>query len=134
MEKNSPHNLPTEFKLNTILETDIGNLSFYGNIVVFEGGEGIVLSYKSGFSILLKGLKILKSNPWILVSNRVNSYSTIPVDFKYLNQIHTLKAIAIVNYSKFAEMNSELESKFCKKPFKTFHNVHDAVNWAKTYL
>ncbi|WP_052309041.1 hypothetical protein [Aequorivita sublithincola] len=134
MEEKSIHKFSADFKLDTILETDIGNLYFYGNIVIFEGNEGIVLSYKSGFSILLKGLKILKSNPWILIPNRLNSYSIEPVDFKYLNNIPTLKAVAVVNYSKLAEMNSELESKFCKKPFKTFQNVPDAINWSKTYL
>lgn len=134
MEKISPHNLPSEFHLRKVMETEIGIIYFYGNILVFEGHEGIVLSYKTGFSILLKSLQVLKAKPWIYISNRVNSYSTKPMDFKYLNNVPTLKAIAVVNYSDFSEMNAELEAKFCKKPFQSFDNFQDAAVWGKTFL
>lgn len=134
MEQVALHNLPQELKLKTVLHTDIGTIYFYGNIMIFEGNEGIVLSYKTGFSILLKCLRILKAKPWVYVSNRVNSYATKPIDFKYLNNVPTLKAIAVINHSDFGEMNSELEAKFCKKPFQTFNTVLEAANWAKTFL
>ena len=86
MKKLSPHKLPEDIVLKNVLETDIGTVFFYGNIVVFEAKEGIVLSYKNGFSILLKGLKILGAKPWVYISNRVNSYSIKPIDYKYLNK------------------------------------------------
>ncbi len=134
MEKTNPHKLPPEFELRSILETDIASIYFYGNFVVFEANEGIILSYKTGFSILLKSLNILKAKPWVYISNRVNSYSLNANDIKYLNHIPSLKAVAVINYSEFSEMNAELEGRFFSKPFKTFNNIYDAAIWAKTFL
>jgi hypothetical protein len=134
MEKNSPHNLPPDFLLNKIRETDIGVVYFYGNIIVFEANEGVVMSYKTGFSVLVKGLNYLGANSWVYISNRVNSYSIKPIDYKYLNEVPTLAAIGVVNYTEVGHTNAELEAKFCKKPFQMFHNLTEAVIWGKGYL
>lgn len=134
MPQDSPHKLPLEFQLKKILETEIGKLYFYENILVFEGKEGITLSYNTGFSVLLKSLKILNTQPWVYIGHRINSYATKPIDFKYLNDIHTLKAVGTVNYSELGVLNSELESKFCTKPFQVFTDLEEAMIWAKTQL
>ena len=134
MEKIAPHNLPSGFQLKKKLETDIGVIYFYDTVVVFEAKEGIVMSYKTGFSILLKGLSYLGSKRWVYISNRVHSYSIKPMDYKYLNKVPTLRAVAVVNYSEVGHTNAELESKFCKKPFHMFDNLSEAVIWAKGYL
>ncbi len=129
-----PHNIPAEFVLKHVLETEIGTLFFYGNIVVMEAREGVVLSHKNGFSILLKALKLLGTQKWVYISNRINSYSVKPIDYKYLNKIPTLKAVAIVNYFEVGYLNAELESKFCKKPFQVFHNLNNAFMWSQGFL
>lgn len=116
------------------METDIGMVYFYNGIVVFEANEGIVLSYKTGFSILLQGLNYLGGNPWVFISNRIHSYSIETMDFKYLNKVPTLKAVAIVNYSEIGHQNAELEGKFCEKPFKVFDNLQEAAIWGKGFL
>ncbi|WP_310991767.1 hypothetical protein [Aequorivita marina] len=134
MNHTSKHKLPAEFQLSDVIETEIGTVYIYDNILIFEANEGIVLSYKTGFSILLKSLRILKTKPWIYISNRVNSYSFNTMDLKYLNHVPTLKAIAVVNHSEYSKMNAELEDKFISKPFKTFYNVYDAADWGKAYL
>ncbi|MDP2686392.1 MAG: hypothetical protein Q8O62_04165 [Aequorivita sp.] len=134
MQKISPHNLPPDFQLKKTLETEIGMIYFYDNIVIVEANEGIVFSYKNGFSVLLKTLNILGTKPWVYISNRVQSYSVKPIDYKYLNKVPSLKAMAIVVYSDIAQNNTALESKFCKKPFGVFQNVSDAVIWGKGFL
>ncbi len=134
MLKISPHNLPNDFQLKKTLETDIGTIYFYGNVVVFEANEGVILSYKTGFSILLKGLTIIGSKPFVYISNRTNSYSIKPIDYKYMNKVPTLKCFGIVTYSEVGHSNAELESKFCKKPFGVFDNLTEAVIWGKGFL
>ncbi|MRT16016.1 hypothetical protein F3C99_03495 [Vitellibacter sp. q18] len=134
MEKISPHRLPSEFQLKEILETPIGLVYFYGNIVVFEANEGVTLSYKSGFSILLKGLTIVGTKPVAYISNRIHSYSIKPIDYKYLNKVPTLKCVGIVTYTDLGHSNAQLESKFCKKPFGIFGDLSEAVLWGKGYL
>ncbi len=100
MQKISPHNLPPDFQLKKVLETEIGVVYFYDNIVIFEAKEGIVMSYKTGFSLLLKGLNYLGPNAGYYISNRINSYSIKPMDYKYLNNVPTLRALAVVNYNE----------------------------------
>lgn len=91
MNKTLSHNLPPDFQIKKVLETDIGMVYFYDNIVVFEANEGVTLSYKTSFSILLKCLTIIGARPSVYISNRVNSYSIKPMDYKYLNSVPTLK-------------------------------------------
>lgn len=134
MEKIEPHNLPQDFQLKKSIETDIGMLYFYNGIVIIEANEGITLSYKTGFSILIKGLNYLGTKPWVYISNRIHSYSIKPMDYKYLNKVPTLKAVGVVNYREIGHLNAELESKFCKKPFKVFDNLHEAAIWGKEVL
>lgn len=134
MVKIAQHNLPSNFQLKKRLEIDIGTVYFYNGIVVFEAKEGVVLSYKTGFYILLKGLNYLGAKPWVYISNRVHSYSLKPMDYKYLNKVPTLRAIGVVNYSEVGHANAELEAKFCKKPFQMFDNLTEAAIWGKGYL
>ncbi|MBG43156.1 MAG: hypothetical protein CL530_04235 [Aequorivita sp.] len=134
MEKITQHNLPSDFQLKKKTETDIGMIYFYNGIVIFEAKEGVVLSYKTGFSILLKGLNYLGTKPWVYISNRVHSYSIKPMDYKYLNKVPTLRAVGVVNYSEVGHTNAELEAKFCKKPFHMFNNLTEAAIWGKGYL
>lgn len=134
MESNSHHNLPPEYQLKKTLTANIGVVYFYDHVVIFEAYEGVTVSYKTGFSLLLKGLNYLGTRPWVYVTNRIHSYSLKPVDYKYLNNVTTLKAMAVVNRNEVAMLNAELESKFCKKPFKVFDNLLEAVIWAKGHL
>ncbi|CAM3384457.1 hypothetical protein [Aequorivita lipolytica] len=134
MEQISQHKLPPEFQLTKIMEMEIGNYFFYGNVVIVEAKEGIMLSYKKDLSVILLIQNITEGKPWVYISNRVNSYSIQPLDYKYLNKVPSLKALGVVNFSEVGYLNSELEAKFCKKPFQMFYNLNEAVIWGKTYL
>jgi len=134
MDKIVPHNLTPDFQLKKKMETNIGVVYFYNNIVIFEAKEGVVLSYKTGFSILLKSLNYLGTKPFVYISNRVHSYSVKPMDYKYLNKVPTLRAVGVVNYSEVGHTNAELEAKFCKKPFHMFDNLTEAVIWGNGFL
>jgi len=128
------HNLPDYVELTDLVETEVASVYFYGNLAVVEVSEGINLSYKNGFSLLLNGLRILGTKPWIYISNRVNSYSVDPNDYKYLNNVPTLKGIAIVDAKESGKVNAQLEGSFSKKPFKIFLSMVDAFEWANTIL
>lgn len=114
------HNFPAEFQLTNVMEMDIGNYFFYGNVVIVEAKEGILLSYKKDFSVLLNALDITGGSPWVYIANRINSYAIQPLDYKYLNKIPSLKALGVVYYTELGHSNAQLEAKFCKKPFEAF--------------
>jgi len=123
-----------ELLINDILETEIGTIYFYDNIVVMEAKEDSLLSIRTGLSILLNCVKIIGTRPVVYISNRINNYAVDPNDYKFLELVPNLKGIAIVSYSPTALATSKLEARFFRKPFQTFMNMKDATNWANQIL
>lgn len=134
MKPTNPHAFPETTSFKRSLSTEIAEIYFYERIVVVEAHEGATLSFQSGFSILLNGLQITGFKPFVYISNRINSYSVDPNDYKYLNKIKHLKGIALVCYSETAVQNAELEKKFCTKPLEIFRTLEAAHHWTQQQL
>lgn len=126
--------LSKQIHLQEVLETELGTIYFYDNIVMMEAKEDVVLSLKTGIFILLKVISMVGTKPVVYISNRINSYAVAPTDYKYLELIPNLKGIAIVNYLEHLQESTELEKRFFKKPFEAFDNLHDAKVWAYQML
>jgi hypothetical protein len=109
---------------------DIGTAYFYNNIIIVEANEGVTISYKTGFSFLLKALQYIGAKPWVYIANRINSYSVNPNDYKYLERIPTLKGIAIVTPTKIGKQSAALEANFFNKDFVVVDDLQSAYNWA----
>ena len=134
MEMADPHKLTVEAELEHVLKTDLVTVYFYKDIVIVEAKEGVTLSYKTAFSILVMGLKYVGSRPFVYIANRVNSYSVNPNDYVYLEKVPTLKGIAIVTPTELGKKNAELELNFFRKPMEIFDNVSEAYLWGKQLL
>ncbi|MEZ4874740.1 MAG: hypothetical protein R2793_04650 [Flavobacteriaceae bacterium] len=128
------HDLPEEYVLKDVFSTEINTVYFYKNIVVVEAKEGITLSYKTAFPILVTGLKMLGRKPWVYIANRIHSYAVNPNDYVYLEKIPTLKGIALVTYDEIGRKNAEMESMFFKKHFHCCDDLSSAFSWAKGIL
>ncbi len=116
-------------QLTLLIKTDLITIREYKRIAIIEIKEGITISYDNGIEIFNRLLSILGDKPWVYVSNRVNSYSLDPNDYRYLNQIPLLKGIGVIQYEKSLKTAIELEKMFVKKPFKTFNNLDSAIEW-----
>lgn len=134
MSKLNPHNLPEEISLSEILESDIGTIYFYPNLVVVEAKEGVTLSYTTGFSLLVSGLRRLGSRPFVYIANRINSYSVNPNDYIYLEKVPSLKGIAIVTPNEIGKKNAEMELNFFNKPMAIFDSISEAYTWGTQIL
>ena len=134
MQPNNPHNLPEGVNLKDKLETELGNIFFYPNLIIVEANEGVTLSYKTGFAILLNVLQLTGLKPFVYISNRINSYAVDPNDYKYLNKVPSLKAIAIVSQLESARQNALLEKAFSRKELEIFEDLSDAYEWATSKL
>lgn len=126
--------LSQDLLVKEVLDTEIGIIHFYDNIIVMEGKENAIFSIKTGLFILLKVIKIVGNKPMVYISNRVNSYSVDPNDYKYLEMIPNLQGIATVSYNHFAKGSAKLEQKFFKKQFRDFESLDDAKFWAMEVL
>ncbi|PVW15800.1 hypothetical protein [Marixanthomonas spongiae] len=128
------HQLPESAVLKDVLKSKIATVYFYDDVAVVEAKEGVTLSYKTAFSLLISGLNYLRASSWVYISNRLNSYSLNPQDYRYLEKIPTLKGLAVVYESEIGKKNAEMEAKFFNKPFASFSNLTEAYNWARELL
>lgn len=134
MIKPNTSHFPGTLKLHDFFSNEAANVYLYDNFVVIEVNEGATLSFKNGFTLLLKVLTTLGTKPWIYVSNRVNSYAVVPTDYKYLNKVPTLKGFAIINSKTSKLNNAHLEKAFSKKPFTIVSDLSEAYDWGKGIL
>ncbi len=104
-----PPNHTKELLATRVLDTELGTIYFYDNVIVMEGKESVTFSIRTGIFTLLKIVKIVGTKPVVYISNRINSYSVDPNDYKYLEMIPNLKGIAIVSYNEFAGKTAEME-------------------------
>ncbi|MAY22925.1 MAG: hypothetical protein CMC74_09110 [Flavobacteriaceae bacterium] len=128
------HRIPDKYHLDHVYETEILKAYIYGRIVVVEAHEGVTISYKTAFSILLAGLRLIGSRKWVYISNRIHSYSLNPNDYKYLEKVPTLKGMAVVSPEHDKLKSALVERNFFKKPYETFTTLEDAFQWAEAFL
>lgn len=134
MNSTATSHFKQQLPLKRTIVHEAATVYFYENFVVVEVNEGVTLSYASGFSLLVTGLKHLGTKPWIYVSNRVNSYAVVPTDYKYLNRVPTLKGLVILNTNEMMKRNAELEQSFSKKPFFVAKDFDEALAWGNNIL
>ncbi|MDX1463005.1 MAG: hypothetical protein R3359_08110 [Marinirhabdus sp.] len=120
--------------LKDFYKNEAADVYLYDQFAVVEVKEGATLSYATGFTLLVKGLNIFGTKPWIYISHRINSYSVVPTDYKYLNKVPTLKGLVIVSPEKAVVNNARLEKKFFNKPFRIVSTLEEALIWGQKEL
>ena len=99
--------------------------------VVSEINEGQVFNWEKAKLIAKDVFSFLDTNgaDVIFISNRINSYSVVPLDWlKFYNQQYTLKAYCVVSQNK---RSIWLESLFYAKRIKHFNSIFEAVNFIR---
>ncbi len=120
----------SKFKSTVVIKTNDITIRLHKSVAIIEIAEGTSLSYENGLQTFRRLLSIIGDKPWVYISNRVNSYSLDPNDYRHLNEIPTLKGIGVIQYKKSIKTAIELEKLFIKKPFKTFDDLDSAIEWA----
>jgi len=118
-----------ESDLTVLIKTKEILIKIYDRVVIVEIAEGIKVSYGTGYHVFGRLMSMIGDKPWIYISNRVNSYSLDPNDYRHFNEISTLKGIGVIQYEKSIKTAVELEKMFIKKPFKTFNDLNPAIEW-----
>lgn len=115
---------------------DIGNFTFYPNIIVGEFSEGVHVSFENATIPIQIATQLFgDKKPLIYISNRKNSYSMNPVGYKEVVDLFpNFKAFGIIAQTKRRRMLANLESVFIKKPMRVFDNLEDALSWAEEIL
>ncbi len=111
----------TKLSFCTLLTSD--------NIIIAEINEGVVLNQDMSDDIIYFSSVVFKNNPFVYITNRINSYAVDPTIYKGVSQVETLKGFAVVSTTLSAR-NAEIERLFLNKPFEIFSDLNDAKLWA----
>jgi len=119
---------------HTPLKMDYGMYYLCDDFVIGELNEGIHFDTKKTTRIGKKIIDHYGTHPKIcLISNRINSYSVDPQNWKHVMEIYPniLKASCIVSYSKLSQFNADLEKRFFTDSIMKFDTLDEAIHWAQ---
>ncbi|PHQ30483.1 hypothetical protein [Leeuwenhoekiella nanhaiensis] len=115
--------------MTTRLDLEIGILEFYDHFVIGLVNPDVNFGQKERLLFLKACLEHFKEKPFGYISVRTFSYSIDPLIYLELNKVESLKAFAVVYYSKVGKGNAELEGQFYKKLFGIFETQSEAMKW-----
>jgi len=119
-----------------IIERSFGTFYLFDTFIVSEINEGVTFTWEGHAKQLTEELTALyeqNGKGMIYISNRVHSYSVKPNDWiKFFRNNYNLKGYGIVNYNKHSLLTSLIEKIFMRSIFESFHNIEDAIIWARS--
>ncbi|WP_452596841.1 hypothetical protein [Pontimicrobium sp. MEBiC01747] len=125
-------------KTFTLIETynfDFGNVRFYDNFLITELNEGISFDIDDAMKISELVSFHFKNKPFAYISNRVNSYANVPVNYLKIKEVFpTIKVFAAVTYSELQKSIISIENSFLNGMLTDFNNLDDAIKWSQNKL
>ncbi len=123
------------FKVDRTYDFDFGNVSFYSNFLITELNEGVCFNIEDALKIAELVTIHFKNRPFGYISNRVNSYSLIPVNYLKIKEVFpSIEAFAAVTYSEIQKSVLKVENSFLNGMLSDFDNLSDAVTWVQSKL
>ncbi|WP_452221978.1 hypothetical protein [Lacinutrix salivirga] len=110
---------------------DFCELVFYEGYSIITINEGVLINESVSLQITQILVEYFKDNPFIYITNRINSYSIDPRVYELTSLLENLHTFVIVSNNTSHAHNAEVEQIFLKKPIKIFDELDDAVEWTK---
>lgn len=109
-----------------------GRVTIYDNYLIAVMNEGITVTPNLNDVLNTIADTYYKNKNFVYITHRLHSYAVDPNIYFKTSQITNLVGFAVVSGKKIAIDNTDLESTFLNKPFKSFSNIDDAITWANT--
>ena len=118
--------------IKEIRECEFGIFYFFDGLVISEINEGVVFNWGMAQKIIDIAYEVLgRDKPIAYISNRVNNYSVIPMDWlKFYKNRHQLEFYSVVAYNKNGFSSIVLERMFFRNNIRQFSNLEEAVEWS----
>mgnify|MGYP001178785311 CR=1 FL=1 len=116
-------------KIEKRLDLGIGVIEFTKNIAMGYVNPSVNFDDKERKAFLEACLKHFDGKHFGYISVRKHSYSINPLIYMQLNTVESLKAFAIVPFSKLSKDIAKIEGKFYHNPFGIFDDLEEAVKW-----
>lgn len=113
---------------------EFGVLEIYENYVKAIMFEGVTVKPKHNKVLQKIADTYFKDKNFAYISHRINSYSVNPRVYIETSKISNLKALAFVSKDPLHLSNLEIEKLFSNKPFASFKEIKEAIQWIEPYL
>lgn len=107
-----------------------GNVSIHNNYLIAIMNEGVTISPELNDVLERIAKDYFSNKKFVYITHRLNSYAVDPNIYFRTSKIQNLAGFAVVSGKKIVIDNTDLESVFLSKPFKTFNNIEEAIEWA----
>ncbi|WP_052503456.1 hypothetical protein [Lacinutrix sp. Hel_I_90] len=123
------------YKLVKTYRFNFGKVDFYENFLVTEISEGFCFDIEEALKISELVTLHFRDKPFAYISNRVNSYSLIPMNYLKIKEVFpTIAVFAAVTYTVIQENMIEVENNFLNGFLKNFNSMEEAVAWCQSKL
>lgn len=106
-----------------------GNVSIHNNYLIAIMNEGVTISPELNDVLERIAKDYFSNKKFVYITHRLNSYAVDPNIYFRTSKIQNLAGFAVVSGKKIVIDNTDLESVFLSKPFKTFNNIEEAIEW-----
>lgn len=120
--------------MNASLSFDFCNIKVFDFYIIVTFNEGVTVTPKMNNTLIHVTETHFDDQPFIYISNRINSYAVNPETYLDTVKIKNLKGFAIVSTNYQAKVNARIEKMFFSKPFETFSNIDDAIRWGQMLI
>ena len=107
-----------------------GSVSIHDNYLIAIMNEGVTISPELNDVLERIAKDYFSNKKFVYITHRLNSYAVDPNIYFRTSKIQNLAGFAVVSGKKIVIDNTDLESVFLSKPFKTFNNIEEAIKWA----
>ena len=106
-----------------------GSVSIHDNYLIAIMNEGVTISPELNDVLERIAKDYFSNKKFVYITHRLNSYAVDPNIYFRTSKIQNLAGFAVVSGKKIVIDNTDLESVFLSKPFKTFNNIEEAIEW-----
>ena len=114
------------------LKYPFGKVTIYDNYLISIMNEGITVTPNLNTVLVNIADTYYKNKNFVYITHRINSYAVNPHVYFKTSQIPNLMGFAVVSGKRIVIDNTDLESVFLSKPFKSFTKMEDAIDWANS--
>lgn len=123
------------YKLIKSYTFNFGKVDFYENFLITEISEGFCFDIDHALKVSELVTLHFQEQPFAYISNRVNSYSLIPMNYLKIKEVFpTIAVFAAVTYTVIQEGMIAIENNFLDGFLKNFTSVDEAVAWCQSKL
>ncbi len=115
-------------------DLEICEISIYKNYVINKFKEGAHLEVHQALSLKTLINNDLNNQPYVYISNRINSYSFDPMVYNVINDVENMLVMIVITNSKTKQDIVQFEKRFSKKKLMIFEHLDNAISWVKEYF